>query len=112
VPLALFVVEALTNVFKHAFPQADARGTVSVLLKPSGAGHRLTIEDDGVGFSNDTIKPGIGDRLLKVFARQVHGTASVDSKPGSGTVVELEFAEGPASDTSNLRGPPTDRVPT
>jgi two-component sensor histidine kinase len=111
VPLALFVVEALTNVFKHAFPQADARGTVSVILKPSGTGHRLTIKDDGVGFSHDSIKPGIGDRLLKVFARQVHGTASIESRAGGGTVVELEFKEGPASDTSNLSRP-TDRIST
>jgi len=91
VPLALFTVEALTNIFKHAFPQKG--GSVSVTLRRlDGIGYRLAIQDDGVGFAAGETKPGIGDRLLKVFGRQIHGTVSIVSNLGKGTCVELVFA--------------------
>jgi two-component sensor histidine kinase len=94
VPIALFTVEALMNIFKYAFPPSRAGGTVEVALVRRGDGRLcLTIEDDGVGYVADTMKPGIGSRLLSVFARQVHGAASVISQPERGTTVELVFAE-------------------
>ena len=54
VALALFTVEALTNIFKHAYPlQAQRRDPGQ-----PGAGRRrtaasLSIADDGIGFSMD-----------------------------------------------------------
>lgn len=92
VPLALFTVEALVNIFKHAFPPERPAGAVAVLLEHDAErGLRLAIEDNGIGFSTDDMKPGIGDRLLKVFGRQVHGTVSISSQIGRGTRVELAF---------------------
>jgi two-component sensor histidine kinase len=92
VPLALFTVEALTNIFKHAFPQKGGCGRARVVLQKVDANaYRLAIEDDGVGFSAADVGSGIGDRLLKVFGRQVHGTVGVASKVGSGTSIELVF---------------------
>jgi two-component sensor histidine kinase len=113
VPLALFVVEALGNIFKHAFPSRDARGSVKVTLQQEGANYRLAIRDDGVGFSNSDSRPGIGDRLLHVFARQIRGAISVDSHPGQGTLVELIF---PIRDQSRSEQnmdtlPPLQRIP-
>jgi len=94
VPIALFTVEALMNIFKYAFPPSRAGGAVKVALLRRDEGKlELTIEDDGVGYVADTMKPGIGSRLLSVFARQVHGSASVISQPERGTRVELIFAE-------------------
>jgi len=95
VPVALFTVEALANIFKHAFPQSKP-GTVSVTLRAlEGIGYRLAIQDNGIGFSTRDAKAGIGDRLLKVFGRQIHGSVVVVSDPGKGTCVELIFS-GPA----------------
>jgi two-component sensor histidine kinase len=92
--LALFTVEALTNIFKHAFPPTRKTGSIEVRLKPVSRGHLcLSIEDDGIGFSEPERIPGIGDRLLNVFGRQIRGTAKVESRPGSGTLVELVFAD-------------------
>jgi two-component sensor histidine kinase len=91
VPLALFTVEALANTFKHAFPQQGARASVAVALRRQGQSYRLTIEDNGVGFSESSGKAGIGDRLLRVFGRQVHGAVSIRSESGHGTKVELVF---------------------
>ena len=94
VPLALFAVEALTNIFKHAFPPARKTGSIEVSLRPASRGNLcLCIEDDGVGFSEPERIHGIGDRLLNVFGRQIRGIAKVESKPGSGTLVELVFAD-------------------
>ncbi len=92
VPLALFTVEALANIFKHAFPKTGGYGTVRVTLqRRDTSAYRLAIEDNGVGFSAADVRSGIGDRLLKVFGRQVHGVVEVVSKIGQGTSVELIF---------------------
>ena len=94
VPLALFTVETIGNIFKHAFPDKNVRGKIAINLHRDSSGdYRFMIRDDGVGFTKDDIKSGIGDRLLKVFARQVNGAVRVDSRPGSGTIVELVFPD-------------------
>ncbi len=103
VPLALFTVEALTNIFKHAFPPARRTGSIQLRLKPASRGNLcLCIEDDGVGFSEPERIPGIGDRLLNVFGRQIRGTAKVESRPGSGTLVELVFADPDSAEPSAM----------
>ncbi|HEY4275334.1 MAG TPA: sensor histidine kinase, partial [Rhizomicrobium sp.] len=53
VALALFTVEALTNIFKHAFPR-QTQGVIRVALRPDGEGKlKLSIADDGIGFAMD-----------------------------------------------------------
>lgn len=92
VPLALFIVETLANIFRHAFP-GERPGAVMVQIKRREDGSCvLAIEDNGVGFTAGTVKPGIGDRLMKVFGRQVGGVVTIDSKSERGTRVELAFA--------------------
>jgi two-component sensor histidine kinase len=94
VPIALFTVEALMNIFKYAFPAARRGGTVAVVLARQADGKlALTIADNGVGYVNDAMKPGIGSRLLGVFARQVHGVVSSVSELERGTTVALVFNE-------------------
>jgi two-component sensor histidine kinase len=98
VPLALFTVEALTNIFKHAFPRTRMTGTIKVSLRAANRGNlRLAIEDDGIGFSESERVMGTGDRLLSVFGRQIRGVARVESNPGRGTLVELTFADPDAA---------------
>ena len=93
VPIALFTVEALMNIFKYAFPPGRRGGMVKIVLARKDGKLALTIEDNGVGYAADATKPGIGSRLLGVFARQVHGTASSMSEPDRGTTVALIFKE-------------------
>jgi two-component sensor histidine kinase len=91
VPLTLFLVEALTNAFRHAFPE-QSRGTIDVSLLPvPGAKLRLAIEDDGIGLTPPDDGAGIGSRLIEAFARQVGGSAAVRQREGGGTIVELTF---------------------
>ena len=98
VALALFTVEALTNIYKYAYP-SRADGVIRVSLKPAsiqegGPGKlRLAITDDGVGFHMDETGKSVGSRLIRTFGAQLGGTASVTSEAGQGTVVALVFPD-------------------
>lgn len=92
VPVALFAVEALTNVFKHAF--AECGGTICVTLKKIDGGRLcLAVEDDGKGFSYEETDASVGARLIKTFGQQVGGSAELRSVPGEGTVAEMIFPD-------------------
>ena len=97
--LARVAQEALANVRKHA----RAR-TVRVLLAGDAAsGHcRLLVEDDGVGFeapAADAAGGGghIGLGLLRDRAARLGGRLQIESEPGEGTRVALEFEARPAA---------------
>ena len=93
VALALFTVEALTNIFKHAFPQ-DRRGVIKVSMESLEGGKlRLAIADNGLGFDMGDQNKSVGSRLIKTFGLQLGGVSSVSSEPGKGTVVDLVFPD-------------------
>lgn len=86
------VQECLANIRKHS--QA---GSARVLLRAYRAGgeHYILVEDDGIGFDEAKIKPVGGEHLglsiLRDRARQINGNISIDSEPGDGTRVTLQF---------------------
>jgi two-component sensor histidine kinase len=93
-PLSLFAVEALTNVFKHAYPVSQQTGTISVSLKPvEGDKLRLAVEDDGEGYALEDAEARVGAKLMVTFGSQVGGQTDIRSRPGQGTVVELIFPD-------------------
>ncbi|HEX4271492.1 MAG TPA: sensor histidine kinase [Rhizomicrobium sp.] len=93
VALALFTVEALTNIFKHAFP-GGKEGVIRVSMTPVEGGKlRLAIADNGMGFAMDETGKSVGSRLIKTFGMQLGGVSSVHSEPGQGTVVDLIFPD-------------------
>ena len=54
----------------------------------------LVLQDDGVGLPDaDALRSahGIGDVLMRGFADQVAGTLQVDTAPGGGTRITLDF---------------------
>lgn len=95
VPLALFTVEALTNIFKHAFPAGSTGGHIKVALTAEPGGMlKLLIEDDGVGFEERLGKTAsIGTRLIRTFGQQIGGTTTLRSEAGLGSMVELIFPD-------------------
>ena len=93
VAVALFTVEALTNIFKHAFPPAGG-GVIQVSMEPVPGGKlHLTIADNGMGFAADETGKSVGSRLIKTFGQQLGGVSSVHSRAGQGTVVDLVFPD-------------------
>lgn len=101
VPITLFTAEALTNVFKHAYPPSHRGGLIRVSLQPIGNKKlRLTVADDGVGL-DPAMQKGIGSRLINAFAQQIGGTAELLPRQGGGTAVELVFPDPDATENGN-----------
>jgi signal transduction histidine kinase len=77
---------ALANVRDHAYA-----GTVDVILDHLDGAARLTVRDDGVGFTPDrpSAAPGRGFGLAAMRARlrEYGGTVTISSGPGRGTTV-------------------------
>jgi two-component sensor histidine kinase len=90
VPLALFVVEAVTNAYRHAFP-ADAAGTITVEFNRNGDEASIMITDNGRGFQEGGASGQMGTELMNAFASQVEGRFDVESEIGRGTRVSLTF---------------------
>jgi len=94
VPLTLFTVEALTNVYKHAYPPNSNGGTIRVLLRPAPGGKlRLSVEDDGVGISAAAKDLSVGSRLMRAFSAQVKGSVEITPRSGGGTAIVLTFPD-------------------
>jgi two-component sensor histidine kinase len=93
VAVALFTVEVLTNIFKHAFPQ-ERPGVIRVTMAETAEGTlRLSIADNGIGFTEGEATKSVGSRLIKTFGLQLGGVSQIRSVAGEGTVVELTFPD-------------------
>lgn len=85
--LLFFASEAISNVIRHA--QAKA---LRIVLRAEGAGARLEIADDGIGFDPALVPGGRqGQRNLAARARELGAKLRVDSAPGRGTRITLEL---------------------
>jgi two-component sensor histidine kinase len=92
-PLALLTSEIVTNILKYAF--TDGReGRISIALKDIGDDRaRLTIGDNGVGFDPQTVRRGMGSRLIQGVVSQLNGTHTFDGHDGTTFTAELEIVE-------------------
>ena len=99
VPLGLAASEAISNAFKHAFPEGR-RGAVRIAFSAptDAADGELTVSDDGVGVAEPLARGarGAGSSLAEALARQIGGRVSVARDDGGGTVWRLTFAAPPA----------------
>ncbi|MBF0254968.1 MAG: GAF domain-containing protein [Gammaproteobacteria bacterium] len=89
--LLRIIQESLANIRKHAHAH-----TVRVLLRCRRSGqYALLVEDDGVGFDNAQRmgRPGehIGLSILEERAHRLNGELRIESEPGEGTRIELNF---------------------
>lgn len=92
-PLALALNEALSNSFEHAFPHGR-KGSITATLRYSGDLGELIIRDDGIGLPaefNPADSPGLGLKILAVFAEQMRGQLFVQGTPDQGTEIKLRF---------------------
>ncbi len=92
------VQESLTNVVRHA--QASR---VRVVLRHEDGGLKLTVQDDGRGLAAGEGRPGsFGLIGIRERAIMLGGQASVSSRPGEGTRVEVSLPipapAGPAAE--------------
>lgn len=92
VPLSLFIVEAVTNAYRHAFRQ-DEDGHIKVDLSDNDNTVTLEVSDNGVGFDADNNIPDMGMELMHAFATQVGGTLQIVGDPDKGTRLILTLAK-------------------
>ncbi len=88
-PLALWLVEAVTNAQKHAF--AGRGGDLKVRFKVDGEVSILEVQDNGPG-PTDTMSAGVGRTLMGAFAKQLRGEAEMVEAEGGGTIARMRFA--------------------
>lgn len=86
-PMALWLVEAISNAQKHAF--AGRGGELKVRFRVNGDTSTLEVEDDGPGMGEATT--GVGLTLMTAFAKQLRGTVSSTVAPSGGTLATLVF---------------------
>ena len=86
IPVALFIVEALTNSVKHG---CKAGGNIRVSLETANDQSVVSVQDDGVGSATPHVK-GTGAKLMQGFARQLSGTFSTESSE-HGYSTQLSF---------------------
>lgn len=99
IPIALWLTEAVTNGFRHGFPNRR-RGTIDVHLRLADDRIELEVRDDGVGIGAEVERqrgaPGtgateaggtragaLGLTLIAMLARQVGGEARTEGPPGT-----------------------------
>lgn len=71
-PMALFVTEAVTNAFKHAF---SGRPTGRILVRftcGEDGQYEIAVIDDGTGIDSE-VSNGTGTSLMNAFAQQLQG---------------------------------------
>jgi PAS domain S-box-containing protein len=85
--LYYIVLEAVANASKHG-----AASNVVITLEPSGDRYRLTVRDDGCGFSPAVkAQTGMGLRIMHYRAGVIAATLNLQSRPGFGTTVSCLF---------------------
>jgi signal transduction histidine kinase len=86
--LVLFRIfqETLNNTLKHA-----GASYLKIMLQYHPDLFNLTLEDDGSGFSAETLdnKSGSGLRNMENRAAMIGGTATIDSSPGKGCRIKV-----------------------
>jgi nitrate/nitrite-specific signal transduction histidine kinase len=79
--------EALNNALKHAKPRS-----IRVRLDRGQSSARLSIADDGLGFSPAEDHGGIGIKSMQERAQSLGGSLTIESEPGQGTTVTAEVS--------------------
>ncbi len=90
VPLTLLAVEAITNAFRHGF-SAGQSGRVILHFDVTDGQATLSVTDDGIGFDSTRQTASMGRQLMDAFAQQLGGVLTLESTPGTGTVVKLVY---------------------
>jgi two-component sensor histidine kinase len=94
VPVALIVLEAVTNALKHGFPDGR-QGEIAITLRRDGDAAEIVVRDTGVGLAGEA-KSASGTKLAAMLAEQIEGSFSWrnvsrdESAPG-GVEMRLRF---------------------
>jgi two-component sensor histidine kinase len=97
ISIALWLTEAITNAYNHAFPEGR-RGRIKVTLRHvPGEQVELEVQDDGIGMPAELARPEdaaaasagatLGLTLIRMLAKQIGGVANFEGPPGTRAVL-------------------------
>jgi two-component sensor histidine kinase len=91
--LGLIVTELVMNALKHAFPDENGEGQITVAYDLAGTNWKLSVSDNGIG-KPDGRKSGLGTGIVKALSHQLD--AHVETSSGlKGTTVSITHATFP-----------------
>jgi chemotaxis protein methyltransferase CheR len=96
--LGLVVAEVVTNALKHAFPDDNAKGRITVTYVRAGRNWTLSISDDGAGKPDGVLpekKSGLGTGIVRALAEQLDARVEMSTGP-AGTTVTITHAPVPS----------------
>lgn len=89
--LALVINELVQNAMNHAFLHVS-EGFIRILLKKSGNVMQITVSDNGVGFSPDSVNGGnLGLEICRTLVQEDLNGSIRFSNTGKGTTIALSF---------------------
>jgi two-component sensor histidine kinase len=93
VAIGVIVNELVINAFKYAYPSGKGPIRVGLRARAEGGNAVISVEDDGVGFSESAPigSTGLGQRIVKAMADKLGARISHDSLH-RGTRIEIAFA--------------------
>ncbi|MFN4233393.1 MAG: histidine kinase dimerization/phosphoacceptor domain -containing protein [Bacteroidia bacterium] len=92
IALGMITSEAISNAVKHAFNNVEYP-EIEVALMPKDDGYLYTIQDNGVGISNEKLSlkgKTFGLKLMEIFAQKIKGKLEV-KKNNVGTIISITF---------------------
>jgi len=92
IPAALFITEAVTNAYKHAFdPGTSEPGLVTVSLERiNDEEATVSVSDNGKGYAEE-ISSGMGSSLMEALAQRLGGKLERSPSPEGGACVTIRF---------------------
>lgn len=95
--IGLIVTELVMNALKHAFPNENTAGLITVAFDKAGTDWKLSVADNGIGKPDGVFaqgKTGLGTGIIKALSQQLD--AKVDTVAGpAGTTVSLAHVTVP-----------------
>jgi two-component sensor histidine kinase len=89
VAVGIIVNELVTNALKYAYP--SGQGPIRVDLKAKGADAVISVEDEGIGYTDSKSSGGLGQRIVKAMADKLGADIRHDTSQ-SGTKIQITFA--------------------
>jgi two-component sensor histidine kinase/PAS domain-containing protein len=92
--LGLIVTELVMNALKHAFPDEEVGGQITVAYEVAGTNWKLSVSDNGIGKPDGVFaqgKSGLGTGIVKALSRQLDAQVETLAGP-EGTVVSITHA--------------------
>ncbi|SFO74499.1 Two-component sensor histidine kinase, contains HisKA and HATPase domains [Chitinophaga sp. YR627] len=96
IPLGLIVNEAVTNAIKYAFPVPQTGNSISISLLTNNERAQLTIKDNGIGISKETMEGkirGLGLKLIRGLANDIDGELLLKNDGGASIAISFEISQ-------------------